>query len=758
MSLPAALQPPPSVARIARFLEELERRHRGVLPTPMVTGDVASFTEWIGTLVRPTPVRSETEAVRDATRPTSVAEPDLARPPVDTGLPEADEIEREVRVHELIERSETVRLEQGLLRRPKAPPVRPAEISMSEIVQVYPTFATYLLTSGKGAVGTMGVADAPTAPSTQAWSSFGGAPMEAPGNVLGIQGTPMPLAGPSPLPPSVGNAVPVAGSPGEVAVRPPIGFAWNEPVRRDVLGAFGGPARAEGFTGVALGEDPIGLVDPLLGQITLVAPPVRAEVPGGGAVEFAWRDMGRGIGPLDEGQMEVLRTALPEGTRALYPAIPRERLGGNAVNLRIAPSVVQTLVERGYGDRRLVDVPTVVRRAQDFHGGTPAAMPLPARPVTGSLPERARRRQRTLDVAGGSFELATTLGGATETRHLAIARLGFADLPRAPILNVTGFDRFDRRVLGRFNRLDPAPVGPSRGILALPSVSVPALAQAARHAPSFATAGSVSGREAATTLPLLASLIVSRSAPGAPARGLTGIATRTAPSSPVASSALPYAAPSAAFSPAASASPSARAVVRPTFGAASRLSGAPARPVAPRVAPKPSIGPIGFNATIGRSASPDAPKVRPGSPATSSTAARTTPGAGAVTSPPRFGGSMGTPSSAGLRTATPAIPAPVLPPRFAEATNFRESHVAAPVMALPAARHAEPMEPAEPVMVQASTGGASPAQATAPAFAASLPKGGLPGGAGSEVNALANEVWTLLKRRLAFENQRAGGR
>jgi hypothetical protein len=63
----------------------------------------------------------------------------------------------------------------------------------------------------------------------------------------------------------------------------------------------------------------------------------------------------------------------------------------------------------------------------------------------------------------------------------------------------------------------------------------------------------------------------------------------------------------------------------------------------------------------------------------------------------------------------------------------------------------------EPLAVQTSSsapsGAASESAATRSAEVAEKKEAGLPG---SEINLLANEVWILLKRRLAFEAQRMG--
>jgi hypothetical protein len=63
----------------------------------------------------------------------------------------------------------------------------------------------------------------------------------------------------------------------------------------------------------------------------------------------------------------------------------------------------------------------------------------------------------------------------------------------------------------------------------------------------------------------------------------------------------------------------------------------------------------------------------------------------------------------------------------------------------------------EPLAIQTATaspsGAASESAASRSAEVAEKKESGLPG---SEINLLANEVWILLKRRLAFEAQRMG--
>jgi hypothetical protein len=102
----------------------------------------------------------------------------------------------------------------------------------------------------------------------------------------------------------------------------------------------------------------------------------------------------------------------------------------------------------------------------------------------------------------------------------------------------------------------------------------------------------------------------------------------------------------------------------------------------------------------------------------------------------------------------------VLPtvPVFQSMTNASRSTstVAKPPMPL-VEKRPEPEKEERPLAVQTSKG--EPTTASGPgATQASTNAAGGKGSKDAEIGLLANEVWVLLKRRLAFEAQRAGQR
>lgn len=89
-----------------------------------------------------------------------------------------------------------------------------------------------------------------------------------------------------------------------------------------------------------------------LAEVTLIAPPMQvaseqSEVAGTG-VAFSWRRLASGIGELDEAGLAHLSRTTPPGAELIFPAIHRDSLGPNAVNLRLDRGFATRLIE-SYG-------------------------------------------------------------------------------------------------------------------------------------------------------------------------------------------------------------------------------------------------------------------------------------------------------------------------------------------------------------------------------------------------------------------------
>lgn len=258
--------------------------------------------------------------------------------------------------------------------------------------------------------------------------------LDGPGTLTAILGSPG--AGP------VGTGAAMVGrAPWAGVLLPGVGM----PTARDVLmpgrGGKGMPAPLGGSAQFGGG------LDPRLGEVTVVSPPVtvaseQAERRGA-AVAFDWPVLARSAGQLDAAGLTRLREILPPGAQAIYPALPRESLPTNAVNLRLAPSLLKPLLAQAYGSDAVGIAGSAAATASAF--SAPANVPtlgriVPARrpagegagvigagapTVAGALAEAGggqARRTPMLDFLGMPVRLAPSLGGRAELRDELAAR------------------------------------------------------------------------------------------------------------------------------------------------------------------------------------------------------------------------------------------------------------------------------------------------------------------------------------------------
>ena len=213
-----------------------------------------------------------------------------------------------------------------------------------------------------------------------------------------------------------------------------------------------------GMQNAATAQDGKPNITPEMGQITLLAPPLRVasrDAEGSGvATEFDWSALASGGVPLDAGAMARLQQALPAGAQAIYPAIPKERLPGSAVNLQLAPALLQPLMQQGYGAKAAQMAGRAAQMAQGDVRRRASAAPLSARIVPGKAPmgqntahllhdptakqgtgalARAGRGQATrggaLDFLGMPVRLAPSLSGNPELSGEVAARSGLSAAP-----------------------------------------------------------------------------------------------------------------------------------------------------------------------------------------------------------------------------------------------------------------------------------------------------------------------------------------
>ena len=194
-------------------------------------------------------------------------------------------------------------------------------------------------------------------------------------------------------------------------------------------------------------------VTPEMGQITLIAPPLkvasRDAEQSGIVTQFDWSALAPGAAPLDAAGLARLQQALPPGARALYPALPLASLPASAVNLKLAPSLLAPLMAQGYGADAAQGAGQAARSAQARQGRTPAASPLKAALVPGRTPigraagllpgrtgqaggagalaeagQGQAKRGGALDFLGLPVRLAPSLGGNAGLAHEVAARQG----------------------------------------------------------------------------------------------------------------------------------------------------------------------------------------------------------------------------------------------------------------------------------------------------------------------------------------------
>lgn len=539
------------------------------------------------------------------------------------------------------------------------------------------------------------------------------------------------------LPPLVMGRLGGSLTPFESMEAYPIHLVPTDPISRAVLGASLLAHREAGFPRIPardlLGggselpmaaQAPIRRVPsslpmtPLLGQMTLVAPPVRVGTGQPGAknagATFDWKALGKGAAPLSVDQVRQLREILPEGSQALYPALPLDSLGPSAVNVPLAAETISQLMTKGYGepDRSWVESVASLSWPTPPSQALPGALEFDAYGSDDGPSEWAfgggsdRRSPETrggiLDFLGLPVRLAPSPELHHETRHRRVASVDLRQT--APVtVRPNVFASFRQSALPHFTTIAASPIPHPR---LAPTVQPAESASVPRTilAPSASTPANPSAAS-----PLAVGSTVAPRALSIPASQQPGM-PRPAGLPPFAPMLRPHRHEPAATNP----SPRRSALSGPS-GKAS--IGTPSMPMLQ--APKSA----GFHAPAA----------------------------------PQFVGSQ---DAGTFRHTEPVVAhfhpeTPLVQPMVVHPTHVT-THVNRPP--LPLADHRPNTDQQKPIAIQASTG---------PSPNSAEPTGGMksasagPAGAASkdaEVGLLANEVWSLLKRRLVFEAQRAGHR
>ncbi|MHB9105531.1 MAG: hypothetical protein ACYDCO_00615 [Armatimonadota bacterium] len=352
----------------------------------------------------------------------------------------------------------------------------------------------YLHLAGAGQPGTPAAGQPQTAlPSQAAW----GAPSV---NGRYYPGTPQPVTGSMPVPyPTSGTAIVGTPSTGGFPYAIPLavtgGFAPTgaRPMMFTPTGSWvtylrtpsaGGPIpvpylqlpiNAAGFMAGRqrhpgeIQQPPLApgslLTNPYLGQMTLIAPPLRVASEEaedrGTAVAFHWESLMKGQRPLDPRALSALRQTLPEGSQLIYPALPKGQLPAGAVNLRLAQPTVAHLLATGYGVPPAAGVASrVMGEMEASLGASPAPVPLAGLIVPGKRPtgtkasllpagrqpggalprlgSRESHRDGELGFLGMPVSLAPSLGGRSDVRDAitsGVARDKVGKTVRPPVFN-----------------------------------------------------------------------------------------------------------------------------------------------------------------------------------------------------------------------------------------------------------------------------------------------------------------------------------
>lgn len=189
--------------------------------------------------------------------------------------------------------------------------------------------------------------------------------------------------------------------------------------------------------------------DPRMGQITLVAPPVtvasKETAEAGSAVQFDLKSLAAGAGNLDASSLGNLTSALP-GVQAIYPALPAGQLGPSAINLQLDTALLGSLLSKGYGGISTASaskIATAIPKASPTRsssilslGGAIVPKGHPSSAATGILPASSNdpvgalglagqtqaKRGGPLDFLGVPVKLAPSLTGKTELADQIQAR------------------------------------------------------------------------------------------------------------------------------------------------------------------------------------------------------------------------------------------------------------------------------------------------------------------------------------------------
>ncbi|RYG35377.1 hypothetical protein EON81_12910 [bacterium] len=459
--------------------------------------------------------------------------------------------------------------------------------------------------------------------------------------------------------------------------------------------------------------------DPRYGNLTLVAPPLRIASPkgerAGVAAELDWPQLQRRMTPFGFSEVEQLHAMLPAGTRALYPALPEATLGPSAFNVPLNAKAIESLIVDGFGP-----LPPAWADSPAMRLPMAPAMPLVARfspygtPGDSLEPEEEHRSANTVMFGGIPVSTPPRLTDDHPLAQTAPTRVDLRSAP-SPMVRPWALPTLTQRISPAFGNLRAEP-------------DVPAWSRAPHTAPiGISAAPSMMSRRDFTTPTYMP------------------LATRVAPA--------PIAMPGGAqirmsaplFSPGPSFSPASRALEHtPGISMPSAVSTPLVTPT--RIAVRPSHQ------------TPTMPA--PSAPILGNTGGTISPPTPAVLGEDRIGSRPETGAPPSLPMVRGGMPSFARPISLDASIDVHSSSYSMPsastVIANRPTMPLASLSPREESLVVQRSGSAPAAPISSPTSAPAASATGGGGGKADDVNLLAGEVWSILKRRLAFEAQRAG--
>lgn len=219
-------------------------------------------------------------------------------------------------------------------------------------------------------------------------------------------------------------------------------------------------------------------VPPQASFVTIVSRPIKVASAGmeqsGSAISMDIHELAKSSGKVTPSVWQGLSVLADQGAQVIYPALSRGELGPDAANFQLSEEMVQELIG-AVGPQRLFDL------APDRVGGSTLAgvAPVQAQLVPFGRPSGSNpailpqepgeqkselqgvggqsRRGGVLDVLGVPVRLAPSLGGRSEVADQVAARSGRATSPSGTALRPEVFTPLQRKLMPSAGAMDVEP-------------------------------------------------------------------------------------------------------------------------------------------------------------------------------------------------------------------------------------------------------------------------------------------------------------